>query len=60
MNATLDVPRHDVPLEGRSGFAIELTAKGEDPSAVSGSFAVTGVDAVIGRASAPAQTGAHS
>lgn len=26
---------------GRSGFAIELTAKGEDPSSVSGTFAVT-------------------
>ena len=37
---------------GRSGFAIELTAKGEDPSAVAGTFAVTAPRGVEGRAPA--------
>lgn len=41
--AVFDPEKLEAPSQstGRSGFAIELSAKGEDPSAVTGTFAVT-------------------
>ena len=47
---------------GRSGFGIELSAKGEDPSAVTGTWAVTAADAGIRRepAALPTTPGAGS
>ena len=45
-----DPEKFEEPLAvGRSGFAIELTAKAEDPSAVAGTYAVTAPRGVEGR-----------
>jgi hypothetical protein len=51
-NDVFDPEKFEEPLAvGRSGFAIELTAMAEDPSAVSGTFAVTAPRSIEGRES---------